>query len=215
MLIVFFSFLLSLFTNQQNNTKSLNDPAAKVLLDAVTKTYKSYNSFQVTFSIITEYPQGKSNTQNGQVFIKGEKYKLLLGNQEIFCDKTAVWTYLKDINEVQINDYEPNQSEITPANMFTIYHSDFNYMMNTNENIGNISCKVVDLMPKDKTKPYFKIRLWIDSKNNIKQLKMFDKNGTRYTYKVNILNTAQKLEDSFFIFDAKKHAGIHIEDLRM
>ena len=176
-LVVFFSFLLSLVGTQPNNSKNLNDPNAKLILDAVTKTYKSYPSIQVTFTILTEYPQGKSSTQNGQVLIKGDKYKLLLGNQEVYCDKSSIWTFLKDINEVQINDYEPSQTEITPANMFTIYHSDFYYQQNTNENIGNVSCKTVDLMPKDKTKPYFKIRLWVDAKNNIKQLKMFDKNG--------------------------------------
>lgn len=215
MFIVFFSLLLSLFSSQNNNTKSQNDPNAKLILDAVTKTYKSYPSIQVNFSIITEYPQGKTSTQNGQVFIKNDKYKLLLGNQEIYCDKNAIWVYLKDLNEVQINDYEANQSEITPANMFSIYHSDFFYMQNTNETLAGISYKTIDLMPKDKTKPYFKIRLWIDGKNNIKQLKMFDKNGTRYIYKVNSLNTSQKLEDTFFVFDPKKYPGVHIEDLRM
>lgn len=215
MFIAFFSLLLSLLGYQQNNTKNLNDPKAKVILDAVTKTYKSYPSLQVNFSIVTEYPQGKTSTQNGQVLIKSDKYKLLLGNQIIYCDKNSIWTYLKDINEVQINDYEANQSEINPANMFTIYQSDFFYMQNTDETIAGVSHRTIDLMPKDKTKPYFKIRLWIDAKNNIKQLKMFDKNGTRYIYKINSMNTSQKLDDATFIFDAKKHPGVHIEDLRM
>lgn len=35
-------------------------------------------------------------------FLKGEKYKMVMGRQEVFCDKQSVWTYLKDINEVQI-----------------------------------------------------------------------------------------------------------------
>jgi outer membrane lipoprotein carrier protein len=56
-----------------------------------------------------------------------------MGKQEIFCDKQSVWTYLKDINEVQINDYEANKEDITPSNMFTIYQNDFNYMLNGEE----------------------------------------------------------------------------------
>lgn len=214
-LIVLFSFLYSILGFQTTNTKDLNDANAKTLLDAVTKNYKSYKSIQATFSIITEYPQSKTQTQNGTLFLKGEKYKILLGNQETYCDKTAVWTYLKDINEVQINDYEPSKTEFSPANMFTIYQTDFNYMLNGKETLDGTTFSILDLMPKDKTKPYFKIRIWVDSKNNIKRLKIFDKNGTRYTYVVKTMNTSQTLEDSEFIFKASKYPGVHIEDLRL
>ena len=215
-LIFFFSFLYSILGFQTTNTKDLNDPNAKILLDAVTKAYKSYNSIQANFSILTEYPQSKTQTLNGTLYLKAEKFKMILGNQEIYCDKSTIWTYLKDNNEVQINDYEPSKTEISPANMFTIYQTDFNYTMNGDETISNINYKVVDLMPKDKTKPYFKIRIWIDSKHNIKRLKVFDKNGTRYTYIVKSMDTSQKLDDSTFIFNAKNYpSGIHIEDLRL
>jgi outer membrane lipoprotein-sorting protein len=204
------------FGGQPNTTKNLDDPNAKVLLDAATKTFKSYPSVQADFTVFTEYPQSKTQTQSGKLFLKAEKYKIILDNQEIYCDKNTVWTYLKDLNEVQINDYEPSKTEITPANMFTIYQTDFHYMLNGKETAADgISYSMVDLMPKDKTKPYFKVRLWIDTKYNIKRLKIFDKNGTRYTYTINKMNTTQKLDDAIFIFDPQKYSGIHIEDLRL
>ena len=84
-----------------------------------------------------------------------KKYKIELGKQIIWCDKQSVWTYIKDINEVQINDYEANKEEITPSNMFTIYQNDFNYMLNSDEELDKTSCSIVDLMPKDKSKPFF------------------------------------------------------------
>jgi outer membrane lipoprotein carrier protein len=76
-------------------------------------------------------------------------------NRKCFADKQSVWTYLKDINEVQINDYEANKEDITPSNMFTIYQNDFNYMMNGEEVIDKTNCSVVDLMPKDKRQAVF------------------------------------------------------------
>lgn len=209
------TFFLSIFGYQPD--KQLNDPKAKTLLDAVSKTYKGFNSIEAGFTLTTVNPQqNKTTTQTGNVWLKGEKYKLLMGKQEIFCDKQSVWTYLKDINEVQINDYEANKEDITPSNMFTIYQNDFNYMMNGEEVVDKTNCSVVDLMPKDKSKPFFKVRIWIDKNGKyIKRMKVFDKNGNLYTYNVTSFNSKANLEDNFFKFDATKHPGVHVEDLRM
>lgn len=211
-----FTFLLSLL-GFQTGDKQLNDPKAKVLLDAVSKTYRSFSSIEADIALTTTNPaQNKTTTQNGYVYLKGEKYKMVMGKQEVFCDKQSVWTYLKDINEVQINDYEANKEDITPSNMFTIYQNDFNYMMNGEEVIDKTNCSVVDLMPKDKSKPFFKVRIWIDKNAKyIKRMKVFDKNGTHYIYQVTSFNSKANLEDSIFKFDAGKHPGVHIEDLRM
>ncbi|HQV78715.1 MAG TPA: outer membrane lipoprotein carrier protein LolA [Chitinophagales bacterium] len=210
-----FTFLLSLFG--YNPDKQLNDPKAKVLLDAVSKTYKNYESVEANFTLISTNPQqNKSSNQKGTVYLKGEKYKLLMGKQEIICDKKSVWTYLKDIKEVQINDYEPNKEDITPSNMFTIYQNDFNYILNGEDNIDKTECTIIDLMPKDKNKPFFKVRIWINKNAKfIKQMKVFDKNGSTYTYTVTLFNSKAGLEDNFFKFDTSKHPEVHVEDLRM
>lgn len=213
-----FSFLaLWLSISGYQSDKQLNDPKARTLLDAVSKTYKAYSSVEASISLTTNFSaQNKTVTQTGSVYLKGEKYKIVMGKQEIFCDKQSVWTYLKDINEVQINDYEANKEEITPSNMFTIYQNDFNYMMNGEEVVERTNCAVVDLMPKDKNKPFFKVRIWIDKNAKyIKRMKVFDKNGNLYTYTVTAFNSKAKLDDSFFKFDSSKHPGVHVEDLRM
>lgn len=211
-ILTFFAFLLSYHTADD---KFINDPKAKVLLESVSKTYKSYTAIDTKFTVLTESPQGKSSTQSGQVWLKGDKYKLIMGNQEIYCDKTSVWTYLKDINEVQINDYEPESGEVTPTNMFTIYQTDFNYMLNGEETIGTSLCKIVDLKPKDSDRSYFKVRIWVDKTFNVKRIKIFDKNGSRYTYSVVTFNSKAVIDDAEFKFDATKHPGVHVEDLRM
>ncbi len=210
------TFFLSFF-GINNDSKALNDPKAKALLDNVSKTYKGFSSIEAKISLITESPSSNKNTtQNGNVFLKGEKYKIDMGKQVVLCDNKSVWTFLKDINEVQINDYEPNKDDITPSNMFTIYKNDFNYIMNGEENIDKTNCAVVDLMPKDKSKPFFKVRIWIDKNAKyIKQMKVFDKNGNRYTYVVLSFNTKSNLEDAFFKFDTTKYPGVKVEDLRL
>ena len=45
-------------------------------------------------------------------------------------------------------------------------------------------------------------------------MKVFDKNGNRYTYVVLSFNTKSNLEDAFFKFDKKSKPGVVEIDLR-
>ncbi len=209
-----FSFL---FVKKQPDTKNISDPKAKVLLDEVSKKYKSFSSIDAKFTFQTENgQQNKTTTENGRVYLKGEKYRVEIGKQIVICDNKSVWTYMKDINELQINDYEPNKDEITPSNMFTIYQNDFDYLMNADEAIDKVNCAVVDLKPKKSDKPFFKVRIWIDKNAKyIKRMKIFDKNGNRYIYTVTSFNGKANLEDAIFKFDTSKYPGVKVEDLRM
>jgi len=58
------------------------------------------------------------------LYVKGNKYKVQVKNQEVISDNKTVWTYIKDANEVQVNDYEPDENSITPSQIFTIYEKD-------------------------------------------------------------------------------------------
>ncbi len=203
--------VLSLF----QNILAQSDPKAKTVLDNALKVYKTYPSVSAKFSQTIEVPNSKTTVRNGQVFVKGDMYKIVLPDQSIFCDKKTVWTYMKDLNEVQINDYEPSADEITPTNIYSIYQTDFFYMLGGIENIAEVPCQIVDLTPKNKDKPFFKVRIWIDKKSQlVKQFKVFDRNGTRYTYTVTSINTNAGLQDTFFKFNAKDFPSVHVEDLR-
>lgn len=192
------------------------DAKAKVILDQSATNFKSYKAVNAKFSFTTENPDNTTSKTKGEIFLKGVKYKLIFEDQEIICDTKVVWTYLKDMNEVQITDYEPQKDEITPSSIFTIYKSNFTYLYSGDAKIGEVNCNIIELVPIDKTKPFFKVRLWMDDANKmIKRAKIFDKNGTKYTYDITTLNTKSVLEDSFFIFDKAKHPGVTIEDLRL
>lgn len=192
-----------------------SDPKAKTVLDNALKVYKTYPSISAKFSQSIESPNSKTTVKTGQVFVKADMYKIILPDQSIYCDKKTVWTYVKELNEVQINDYEPSADEITPTNIYSIYQTDFYYMLGGIENVAEMPCQVVDLTPKNKEKPFFKVRIWIDKKTQlVKQFKIFDRNGTRYTYTVTSINTNAGLQDTFFKFNTKDYPGVHVEDLR-
>ncbi len=200
---------------EQSNTPNMNDPKAKEILDKSSEVYKKSSGISSKFTQSIEVPGGKTNNKSGEILIKGNKYKIKFSDQEIYCNDKSVWTYLKDVNEVQINDYEPDPSDMTPYNMFNIYQKDFYFIKTNDEKVLDKPCSVIDLSPKDKSRSYFKVRVWINKQTNLLcRIKIFDKNGYRYTYTINTINIHSKIEDSEFNFDKNKFPGVHIEDLR-
>ncbi len=189
---------------------------ATTILNGVSAKYKAYSSVKASFTMKTEGANNKvTDTQSGTLYVKGNKYKLELANQEITCDNAKIWTFLKDANEVQVNTYEPDEDAITPTQIFTIYEKNFLCGYVEEQTINAKVYQVIDMTPNDKNKPYFKVRLLIDkAAKTIYSAKVFDKNGSRYTYEIVKLTPNPVLVDTYFTFNAKDHPGIEVVDLR-
>jgi outer membrane lipoprotein-sorting protein len=142
--------------------------------------------------------------------------------QEIYNNGNTVWTYIKSKktgknakNEVTITNYEPETEEINIAQIFHLYKKGFKYIYMEEEKIEAEVYDVVDLIPLDKEKEYFKIRLWINRKSKeLKRFQIFDKSGKRTIIIINQLVGNLKLEDSFFNFDKTKYKNVYEVDLR-
>src|SRR6185312_10402533 len=90
---------LAASANAQTDTK------AKAVLDAATKKVNSLKSFKADFALKLAAKGGKVNeTKKGAVAMKGPKYHVVLGGQEIICDNKTMWTYNKDAKEVQVSN---------------------------------------------------------------------------------------------------------------
>ncbi len=193
-----------------------NDPKATQILNGVSAKYKSYSAVKADFTIKVENSQSKtSDTQTGTLYLKGNKYKVTLKNQEVVSDNKTVWTFIKDANEVQVNDYEPDENSITPSQIFTIYEKDFLYIFSEEKTVNGKVYQYIELTPLDKSKPYFKIRLGIDkTAKTVQNAIVFDKNGNRYTYEIKTFTPNPTIADTFFTFDEKAHPGVEVVDLR-
>ncbi len=209
-----FLCITGVFAKTEQNP-SMNDPKAKAVLDKASEIYKQNSGIHSKFTQTIEVPGGKTNTKTGEIYLKGNKFKIKFPDQEIYCNENSVWTYLKDGNEVQINDYEPDPSDISPSTMFNIYQKDFYYIKIADETVNSKPCNVIDLTPKDKSRSYFKVRLWINKETSLlSKIKIFDKNGYRYNYTINYINNKARIEDGQFNFDKSNYPGVKIEDLR-
>ncbi len=207
------SFLVSQAQIPKGMGKS--DAQAKVILDAVSAKFKAYKSVQANFQLVIQNAAGKNmGNKKGVVSMKGMKYQVNLTGQEIYSDGTNIWNYDKSSNEVTINKFDPSANSITPQKLFTnFYDKDFLYKLNGDVKEGGKMMQEIELTPVDKTKPFFKVLLYID-KSTIYTTKVFEKNGNRYTYSISNMKTNTVIADNLFVFDEKKHPGVEVVDLR-
>lgn len=192
------------------------DLKAQQILQGVSSRYKELKTIQADFTVDVE-STGKTATEQygGTIYLKGNKYKLKLSDQEIISDHINIWTYLKKANEVQIQEYDADDNSISPADLFTLYEKDFLYAYLEEKNINGKTLQVIELTPNDKTRPYFKVRLSVDKVARvIHSAVVFDKNGNRYTYTVTRFLPNPEIAESFFTFDPAKYPGIEVIDLR-
>ena len=198
-------------------TPEKNDPVAQTILDKLSKATKSYNSIKATFTYTLENKkENNSESQDGGLLLKGNKYKLEIAGQEIICNGSTLWTYIKDAEEVQINEPEYEEGSISPANIFTVYESGFKFRFHSEEEYEGRTCQIVNLYPIDANeKPYHTIRLFIDkAKNQLASIKIMGKEGDNYYYTINSFATDLELTDADFEFDPSKHPNVEVVDLR-
>lgn len=193
------------------------DAKANELLNKVSKKYQAYTSIKAVFTVITEnQADKKKTTEEGTVFLKGAKFRLDFGGQEIYCDGKTLWTYVKDANEVTIENYKPNDNSITPNEIFTIHKKGFNGTYEGPVMRNNKTYEVIKLSPKTPKKNQLSyVKVEIDkTSSQIDRMMMYYKNSMVVTYAVKTFTPNLAMTDASFTFDAKTKPGVTVVDLR-
>lgn len=203
-------------TTIAQSESSESDEQAVAILEKVSETFKSIDALKADFTMTVDIPDTDDDEfQEGTVYISGDSYKLQLEGHQIITDNNTLWTYLEEVNEVQVSYYEPDENTITPSQIFTIYEQDFSAFYIDKEKLGKKSYQQIDLTPRDKEKPYFKIKIWVNEVSNfIDKAVVLDKNGNKYIYEINALDKEVKLGEGFFSFDTSLYEDIEVIDLR-
>ena len=206
-------FLLTLFSNSYAQT----DAQANAILAGVSKKYKSFDVVKTEFSYTIKNPQASINeTQNGTLYVKSKlnKYKIILGAQELISDGKVQWTYLKNDNEVQLSGIDNSANALNPAQIFTIYEKGFKSVHLGDTKINNIVFQNIELAPLA-DRSFSKIKLRINKQQKqISNIIVYDKNGNVYTYLIKSFMPNVKVADTLFSFDTKKYPGVDVVDLR-
>ncbi|MEM9546510.1 MAG: outer membrane lipoprotein carrier protein LolA [Bacteroidota bacterium] len=217
--VVFFTLLIFLGFSQAIAAQEKSDPAAKKILDKLKAEYDTYNSLEVDFELLLELPQQEAEEQNGKVIQQGDNYKLELDDRAIYSNGEYVWLHIKKNNEVQINDAEMDDESamMSPKDMLQLYESgEFFYAITAEPLLDGKKVTQIEFKPMDRDSEFSKMALYVDKKSDkMAQMKVFSKDGGRYTLKINDITANKKYEPGMFVFDESKFPGVHVEDLRI
>lgn len=196
-----------------------NDAKAKQLLDKLKKQYDSYTSMEVKFELELELPNQQNEVQKGTVIQDGNKYQVKMKDQELYSNNEVLWVYFKKKKEVQIMDVDEasNSDFISPKQMMHLYETGgYLYQIIEERNVNGQKFVDIEFKPTSKKSEYSKMRLTLDKKaNKMISLRVFSRDGSKYTLKVNDIIANRKYDAAIFTFNPKTVPGIHIEDLRM
>jgi outer membrane lipoprotein-sorting protein len=210
-------FLLANVFAYAQSPGTQDDKEAADILKGVSTKYKSYKSVKATFKITVENPKDKSkDVQSGTICLKGNKYKLEVAGQDIVTDGKTRWTYVKDANEVQIDNQKTDENTITPSNLFTMYEKGWLFKFTGEQKEKGMVYQLVELIPVDpKKKNIFKVKLTINNNDRfITTAKLFDKNGSVQTIAVDKLTPDACDDDAIYSFNTGKYPGAEVIDLR-
>jgi outer membrane lipoprotein-sorting protein len=196
---------------------SQTDKLAQDILNTLSSKYKSYKSIKANFTIVIEDQHDKSKQEQiGTLCLKGNKYKLQIAGQDIISDGKTRWTYVKDANEIQIDNQKKDENSITPTNIFTIYEKGWQSKYTGEKQTRNITYQSIELVPSEgKSKNVFKVKLSVDkSQKTISSAVIYDKNGSIQTISVNKFIPDGANDDSIYIFNSSNYPGSEVVDLR-
>lgn len=188
------------------------DKKSTAILDAMSNKYQKIKSFKAIF---TYTPDG-GKPLKGDATVKGTKFRLKMAGQEIFNDGKLMATYIKETNEVNLQDFDPSAGgDLDPTRIYSAYKKGFKYAYLQEKKEGAQTFNVVELTSTGKNSQVDKVQIQVNkADNSINSWKIFQKNGQKVTYKVEQFQPDVAVADNFFTFNAKQFPGVEVVDLR-
>lgn len=204
-------FVITLLVNTAAFSQQKDE--ARILLDAVSTTMKSYNNMVLDFSTSLTNEEagiyeGDELPTKGSITLQGEKYNLnYLGNTFIF-DGLKLYVINHDEKEVMINDQDLQEDDgvIYPSKLLTFYKEGYEYKMGVIKNIKGRKVQFIDLTPIDTDSEIVKVNLGIDIKTSqIYKLIQFGDNGTKTILTIDQFKSNQNISNELFQFDQNSY----------
>ena len=192
------------------------DPKAGKILDQMSAKYQALKAFQATFTQTLENPGAKVKQNiNGDITVSGQKFRLKISGQEVITDGKTTWTYLKNENEVNISDSDPDTQEMSPSMIYTMYKKGYKYNYVQQVTEGGEALDVIELAPENRQNDVFKVRLKVRQKDtSVKSWQVYKKSGNQYTFYIKKFQPNPPTNAGTFAFDKAKYKGVKVVDLR-
>ncbi|PID93505.1 MAG: hypothetical protein CSA95_07475 [Bacteroidetes bacterium] len=161
-----------------------------------------------------EGQQPAHKRHHGTLKMKGDKFRFEMAGQVFICDGVSLWTYIPEVEEVQLNTLEESEDAFLPTTIFSSYRENFTATYNRTYRVGPKAIHVIDLTPKEKEMPFSSAQLEIDeSTMEPIQITLFSTQGNVH-YIINKFLTGKINDVSIFTFDPSKHPDVELIDMR-
>lgn len=204
--------MAAIFASVVAPASAQNQSKAATILDAMSKKYADMKSYKATFAFASE---GGKNLK-GDVTVKGEKFRLEMGGQEIFNDGKTMATYVKETNEVNLQESDPAElGDLNPTQIFTAHKKGYGREFIKQSREARKTYNLVELTPEGGYAKFAKVTMWIDAgDSSIKKWRILLSDGQQVTYTIDTFQPNPTVADSYFNFDKKKYPGVEVVDLR-
>lgn len=200
------------------NASAQDDPKAKAIVDRLMTQAKGWSSFEADFSSRLQSTKDKLDLkQEGNMKVKGKRFRLMLDKNTIINDGTTLFTYSKETNEVTLSDPAEMDQELDPSKVFTQYEKGFkSQFVEEKADASGAMTQVVKLFPTEPAKkPFHTVVLTVDkAKGDPRSVQVQYKDGNVVTYTVKKFTANTEFADALFTFDKSKYPGVEVNDMR-
>jgi hypothetical protein len=198
-----------------------NDPKAKEILDGVADRYLSQSALEIEFSLSIRLAEKPEKKEKGRIVQSNNRFKVETAEQDIYCDGRSLWYHLKEDKEVQINDYDGDDSGelglMSPKGLLRQYESgEFEYALVAETVENNTQIAQIEFKPTDDFSDYSKLRVTIDKgQKSIIRVRAFGKDGSSFAMIVDSEKFGVSYPEEYFVFNPEDFPGVVVEDLRL
>jgi outer membrane lipoprotein-sorting protein len=185
---------------------------AAAILDAMSTKYKDMKAYKADFN----YSSEGGRDLKGDVTVKGDKFRLKMAGQEVFNDGKTMATYVKETNEVNLQDYDPAElGDLNPTQIFTAYKKNYKSKFLKESKEGTQTYETLELVPTSSYAKIAKVQLKVNKQDkSIKSWRILMSNGQQVTYTITSFQPDVVIADSYFAFNTKQYPGVEVVDLR-
>lgn len=190
---------------------------AGTILDKATSVYEGSNGISAAFTLQSRSDiQGESDSFEGTIHMKGDKFTLETPDMKIWFDGKTQWSYVDRNDEVNITIPTGDELQLTnPALLLRSSQKDYTSVYKGESTAAN-SKPAYDLVltPKKKS-DIIRVELQIEKLSGLPAaITMVTKNGITSTARISRIKTGVNQPDSFFVFKETDYPDVEIVDLR-
>ena len=149
----------------------------------------------------------------GTLAVRGEAFRLDLGEQVLVTDGRTMWTYSREDRQVVVQDYDRGQVGFSVGQLFTDYLRVFRATGASKATLAGVRHDVLSLRPRASGTSVRDATLYVRSSDAVPtRVRVHDRNGGTLQFDVANVRLNGALAASAFRFDAPR--GTEVVDLR-